>query len=61
MQEREVNILSNTLCKSPTLCILILRTEIIALVAISDMWNSEMDKEYLDEDFNYGFCRYRHA
>lgn len=59
MQEGEVNIPSNTLCKSPTLCILILRTEIVALVTISDMWGSEMDKKYLHEDFNYGFCRYK--
>lgn len=45
----EVNILSNTLCKSLTLCILILRNKIAALVIINDIRDSEIDKECLDE------------
>lgn len=41
---REVNVLSNTLCKSPTLCILILRGEMVALITISEIWDSEMGR-----------------
>lgn len=54
----EVNFLSNTLCKSLTLCILILRNEITALVTINGIWDSEIDKECLDEALHYGSHRY---
>lgn len=57
---REVKVLPTNLCKSPALCILILRSEIkIVLVTIIGIWDSEMDKECLDETLCYASYRYR--
>lgn len=49
---KEANVSLNSLFKIPALCIL--RSEVSALVTVSDVWNSEQDNEFLGEALYYG-------